>query len=61
MMAKGTYGSILLASSDLDATFEELQDKDVDIVQEPIEQAWGVRDFALRDPAGNMLRVQEVR
>jgi catechol 2,3-dioxygenase-like lactoylglutathione lyase family enzyme len=60
MMAKGTYGSMLLATPDLDATFEELQSKDVDIVQEPIQQDWGVRDFAVRDSSGNMLRIQEV-
>ncbi len=60
MMAKGTYGSMLLATSDLDSTFEELQAKDVDIVQEPIQQDWGVRDFAVRDSSGNMLRIQEV-
>jgi len=59
MMAKGTYGSMLLATDDLDATFEELQAKDVEIVQEPIEQDWGVRDFAVRDPSGNMLRIQQ--
>jgi catechol 2,3-dioxygenase-like lactoylglutathione lyase family enzyme len=59
MMAKGTFGFLLLASDDLDATFEKLQAADVDIVQEPIEQDYGVRDLALRDPAGNMIRIQE--
>jgi uncharacterized glyoxalase superfamily protein PhnB len=59
MMAKGTYGSILLATADLDGTFEELQAKGADIVQEPIQQDYGVRDLALRDPAGNMIRIQE--
>jgi catechol 2,3-dioxygenase-like lactoylglutathione lyase family enzyme len=61
MMAKGTYGIILLATPDLDATFERLQASDADIVQEPIDQAYGVRDCALRDPAGNMIRIQERR
>ncbi|MDE9367394.1 VOC family protein [Luteipulveratus sp. YIM 133132] len=61
MMAKGTYASIMLATQDLDATFEQLQARDVDIVQEPIEQDWGTRDCAVRDPAGNMVRIQEVR
>ena len=60
MMAKGTYGSMLLATPDLDATFGELQAKDVDIVQEPTQQDWGVRDCAVRDSSGNMLRIQEV-
>jgi uncharacterized glyoxalase superfamily protein PhnB len=59
MMAKGTFGSIMLATKDLDSTFEQLQAKDVDIVQEPIQQAWGMRDCAVRDPAGNMVRIQE--
>jgi catechol 2,3-dioxygenase-like lactoylglutathione lyase family enzyme len=61
MMAKGTYGIIVLATPDLDATFERLQASDADIVQEPIEQSYGVRDCALRDPAGNMIRIQERR
>jgi catechol 2,3-dioxygenase-like lactoylglutathione lyase family enzyme len=59
MMAKGTYASIMLATKGLDSTFEQLQAKDVDIVQEPIQQAWGMRDCAVRDPAGNMVRIQE--
>jgi uncharacterized glyoxalase superfamily protein PhnB len=61
MMAKGTYGTLLLATKDLDATFERLQAGSVEIVQEPTEQPYGVRDCALRDPAGNMVRIQEVR
>ncbi len=61
MMAKGTYASIMLQTPDLDATFEQLQAGDVDIVQEPIEQDWGMRDCAVRDPAGNMVRIQETR
>lgn len=61
MMAKGTYSIIVLATRDLDGTFERLQASDVDIVQEPIEQPYGVRDCALRDPAGTMIRIQEVR
>ena len=61
MMAKGTYGMILLATPDLDAAFERVQASDADIVQEPIEQDYGFRDFAVRDPAGNMIRIQERR
>ena len=60
MMAKGTYASLLLATGDLDATFEELQKGDVDIVQEPTDQPYGIRDCAVRDPAGNLIRVQEL-
>ena len=59
MMAKGTYARLLLATPDLDATFAALQAADADIVQEPIAQEYGVRDAAVRDPAGNLLRIQE--
>jgi len=61
MMAKGTYGWILLATKDLDATFERLQASGAEVVQEPIEQPYGVRDCAFRDPAGNHIRIQQVR
>ncbi|WP_329169230.1 VOC family protein [Streptomyces sp. NBC_01685] len=61
MMAKGTYGWILLATEDLDATFEKLQAGDADVTQEPTEQPYGVRDCAFRDPAGNQIRIQELR
>jgi catechol 2,3-dioxygenase-like lactoylglutathione lyase family enzyme len=61
MMAKGTFGGINLATPDLDGTFEKLQAGDADVVQEPTDQPWGVRDCALRDPAGNMIRIFEVR
>jgi catechol 2,3-dioxygenase-like lactoylglutathione lyase family enzyme len=61
MMAKGTYAGINLATRDLDGTFERLQASDADVVQEPTEQPWGVRDCAVRDPAGNLIRIQELR
>jgi catechol 2,3-dioxygenase-like lactoylglutathione lyase family enzyme len=61
MMAKGTYAMLLLATPDLDATFERLQAGGAEIVEEPTEQPYGVRDCAVRDPAGNLLRVQERR
>ena len=61
MMAKGTFASINMGTKDLDATFERLQASDADIVQEPIEQPYGVRDGAIRDPAGNLIRIQELR
>lgn len=60
MMAKGTYAAVVLATKDLDAYFERLQANDADIVQEPMMQPYGVRDCALRDPAGNMVRIQEL-
>ncbi len=62
MMAKGTYGCIMLASKDLDADFERLQASDAaEVVQEPVEQPYGIRDCAFRDPAGNLIRIQESR
>jgi catechol 2,3-dioxygenase-like lactoylglutathione lyase family enzyme len=61
MMAKGTYGWILLATRDLDAVFDKAQAGDAEVVQEPTEQPYGVRDCAFRDPAGNMVRIQELR
>lgn len=61
MMAKGTYGWILLATDDLDATFERVEASGADVVQEPARQPYGVRDCAVRDPAGNLVRIQELR
>jgi catechol 2,3-dioxygenase-like lactoylglutathione lyase family enzyme len=61
MMAKGTYGWIMLATPDLDGTFDRLQASDADIVQEPIDQPYGIRDCAVRDPAGNLVRIQQLR
>ena len=61
MMAKGTYGWIMLATRDLDGTFERLEASGAEVVQEPIEQPYGVRDCAFRDPAGNLIRIQELR
>jgi uncharacterized glyoxalase superfamily protein PhnB len=60
MMAKGTYASLLLATHDLDGVFERVQAGDAEVVQEPTEQPYGVRDCAFRDPAGNMVRIQEL-
>jgi uncharacterized glyoxalase superfamily protein PhnB len=60
MMAKGTYAGLNLATHDLDETFEKLQASDADIVQEPTDQPYGVRDCAVRDPAGNLLRIQQL-
>jgi catechol 2,3-dioxygenase-like lactoylglutathione lyase family enzyme len=61
MMAKGTYAILLLATADLDGTFAQLQSGDIEVVQEPTDQPYGIRDCALRDPAGNLIRIQEVR
>lgn len=60
MIAKGTYAGVNLATTDLDATFERLQASGAEVVQEPTDQDYGVRDCAFRDPAGNLIRIQEV-
>jgi uncharacterized glyoxalase superfamily protein PhnB len=60
MMAKGTYAGINLATKDLDGTFDRVQAGDAEVVQEPVEQPYGIRDCAFRDPAGNMVRIQEL-
>lgn len=61
MMAKGSYATIILATADLDGTFERVQGEGAEIVQEPTEQSYGVRDCAFRDPAGTLIRIQERR
>jgi catechol 2,3-dioxygenase-like lactoylglutathione lyase family enzyme len=61
MMAKGSYAHITLATADLDGTFARLQAGDAEVVQEPTEQPYGIRDCAFRDPAGNLIRISELR
>jgi uncharacterized glyoxalase superfamily protein PhnB len=61
MMAKGTYATIVLSTNDLDATFERLQASGAEVVQEPIDQPYGIRDCAFRDPAGNHVRINQAR
>jgi catechol 2,3-dioxygenase-like lactoylglutathione lyase family enzyme len=61
MMAKGTYSMLLLATKDLDGTFERLRASGAEVVEEPTEQPYGVRDCAVRDPAGNLIRINELR
>ena len=61
MMAKGTYAGIVLATADLDGAFARLEASGAEVVQEPTEQPYGVRDCAVRDPAGNLIRIQELR
>jgi len=61
MMAKGTFASLLLATPDLASTFDRLQARNTEIVQEPTDQPYGVRDCAVRDPAGNLIRIQQTR
>jgi len=59
LIAKGSYGALTLASDDLDAVFERLVESGADVVQEPMDQPYGVRDCAFRDPAGNLLRINQ--
>ena len=61
MMAKGTYATVVLATPDLDGAFTRLEASGAEVVQEPIDQDYGIRDCAFRDPAGNLVRIQERR
>ncbi len=60
LIAKGSYGALTLATKDLDGLFDRLQASGADVVQEPMDQPWGVRDCAFRDPSGNMIRINEL-
>jgi len=60
MMAKGTYGILTLATADLEGVFERLQANGAEVVQEPTDQPYGIRDCAFRDPGGNLLRINQV-
>jgi catechol 2,3-dioxygenase-like lactoylglutathione lyase family enzyme len=60
LLAKGALNGVHFHSDDLDATFEKVRASGAEIVQEPAEQPWGVRDCAVRDPAGNLIRIQEL-
>jgi uncharacterized glyoxalase superfamily protein PhnB len=60
MMAKGTYAAIVLATDDLDGVFARLEASNAEVIQEPTEQPYGVRDCAFRDPAGNLIRIQQL-
>jgi uncharacterized glyoxalase superfamily protein PhnB len=61
MMAKGTFAMVVLGTQDLDAAFERAQAAGAEVVEKPTEQPYGVRDCSLRDPAGNMVKIQELR
>jgi uncharacterized glyoxalase superfamily protein PhnB len=62
LIAKGSYGAaLMLATDDLEGVFKRLVDSGADVLQEPTEQPWGVRDCAFRDPTGNLVRINEVR
>jgi uncharacterized glyoxalase superfamily protein PhnB len=61
MMAKGTYAIITFATKDLEGTFDRLQASGAEVVQEPTDQPYGIRDCAIRDPAGNLIRINQLR
>ena len=61
MMAKGSYATLVLATDDLDGVFEQIEARGGEVVQEPTEQPYGIRDCAFRDPAGNLIRISELR
>ena len=59
LLAKGLLRGVILSTGDVDATFERIRAAGADVLQEPIDQPYGVRDCAFRDPAGNMLRFNQ--
>jgi catechol 2,3-dioxygenase-like lactoylglutathione lyase family enzyme len=60
MMAKGSYAAIIMATANLEATFARLRAGGAEVVQEPTDQPYGVRDCAFRDPAGNLIRINQL-
>ena len=59
LIAKGALNGVHFQTDDLDGAFEKLRDSGAEIVQEPTDQPWGTRDFAVRDPSGNMVRIDQ--
>ena len=59
LIAKGSYGAVTLATDDLDGLYERLEAAGADVIQEPTDQDYGVRDCAFRDPAGNLIRINQ--
>jgi catechol 2,3-dioxygenase-like lactoylglutathione lyase family enzyme len=59
LVAKGALGGVHFRSDDVDATFAKVRDAGAEVVQEPTDQFWGVRDFAVRDPSGNLIRIEQ--
>jgi catechol 2,3-dioxygenase-like lactoylglutathione lyase family enzyme len=59
LLAKGALNGVHFHSDDVDATFEKVRDSGAEIVQEPMDQFWGTRDFAVRDPSGNLVRIDQ--
>jgi catechol 2,3-dioxygenase-like lactoylglutathione lyase family enzyme len=59
LVAKGALNGVHFHTDDLDATFEKLRASDAEIVQEPTDQPWGTRDCAVRDPSGNLVRIDQ--
>ena len=59
LLAKGALNGVNFQTDDLDAMFERVVEKGAEVLQEPTDQFWGTRDFAVRDPAGNMVRIDQ--
>lgn len=60
LLTKGVMPMLVFSTDDLDATFEKLRASGAEVLQEPIDQPWGPRDCAFRDPSGNLIRIQEL-
>ncbi|OJF10966.1 VOC family protein [Couchioplanes caeruleus] len=61
LLAKGMLRGLIFVTDDVDATFAQIRDSGAEVLQEPVDQAYGVRDCAFRDPAGNMIRFNQPR
>jgi len=59
LVAKGALNGVHFHTDDLDATFEKMRGSGAEIVSEPTDQPWGTRDFAVRDPSGNLVRIDQ--
>ncbi len=59
LLTKGSLYAVIFTTDDVDGTFEEIRKSGAEVLQEPIDQAWGVRDCAFRDPSGNMIRFNQ--
>jgi catechol 2,3-dioxygenase-like lactoylglutathione lyase family enzyme len=59
LLAKGALNGVHFRADDLEGVFERLRESGAEVVEEPADQPWGVRDCAVRDPAGNLVRIEQ--
>lgn len=59
LLTKGSLNGLIFSTDDLDATFEKIRATGAEVLQEPVQQPWGPRDCAFRDPSGNLIRIAQ--